>query len=159
MRGVLFLDQATIEVVRSFLRDWTVPYPHPHESSPGITVITVIEPTGVDDENGKGFTSQSLPLHTDRAHASVQPTIVGCLYTALACKGGESLLLDGARVIGKAREKKLLTNLDKRCPACPRTSMASRHQGLAQLRALAHQVQKRCARKAPTLRRSGRSPC
>ncbi|MEU8270910.1 TauD/TfdA family dioxygenase [Sphaerisporangium sp. NPDC049002] len=109
LRGVLFFDQATIEEVRSFLRDWTVPYPHPHESSPGITVI---EPTGVEDKNGKGFTNQSLPLHTDRAHASVQPTIVGCLYTALACEGGESLLLDGARVIRRAREKQLLTNLD-----------------------------------------------
>ncbi|MFC6085084.1 TauD/TfdA family dioxygenase [Sphaerisporangium aureirubrum] len=109
-RGVVFIDQATIDEVRSFLLDWTEPYRHPHESSPGITFI---EPTpSREGENGKGFTCRSLPLHTDRAHVTTQPTIVGCLYTTQARKGGESLLLDGGRVIKEASKKRLLAHAD-----------------------------------------------
>ncbi|MET8140191.1 TauD/TfdA family dioxygenase [Sphaerisporangium sp. NPDC005288] len=106
--GVLLLDQASAEEVRSFLCDWTEPYRHPHENSPGITII---EPTDANGEkNGRGFTRESLPLHTDRAHTRAQPTIVGCLYIEHACQGGQSLLLDGARVIGEARENRLLAD-------------------------------------------------
>ncbi|MBB6475929.1 TauD/TfdA family dioxygenase [Sphaerisporangium rubeum] len=106
--GVLFLDQATVADVRSFLRDWTEPYRHPHENSPGITVIH--STPFRDGENNAGFTSRSLPLHTDRAHVAAQPAIVGCLYTAQARTGGESLLLDGVRVIKAAMERRLLAD-------------------------------------------------
>ncbi|MFC7382009.1 TauD/TfdA family dioxygenase [Sphaerisporangium rhizosphaerae] len=106
--GVLLLDQATVEEVRSFLYDWTEPYPHPHENSPGITII---EPTDTSGEkNGRGFTREPLPLHTDRAHTRAQPTIVGCLSVEHACQGGQSLLLDGARAIREAKEKRLLAD-------------------------------------------------
>ncbi len=104
--GLLLVTEATVNELTSFLGDWTVPYSHPHENSPGITVI---RPLSVRGENHTGFTHHPLALHTDRAHSSVPPTIVGCLYTRPAADGGESLLLDGAEIIRTVEHRTLLS--------------------------------------------------
>ncbi|WP_204016976.1 TauD/TfdA family dioxygenase [Sphaerimonospora thailandensis] len=106
VHGIVLVAEATVAELTSFLGDWTVPYSHPHESSPGITVI---QPLAVSDGNGNGFTRRSLPLHTDRAHSPAPPTIVGCLYTQPSSKGGESLLLDGAEIVRAAERSTLVS--------------------------------------------------
>ncbi|WP_182877716.1 hypothetical protein [Microbispora sp. H10670] len=95
----------TLEEVTSFLNGWTMPYSHPHENSPGITVIKPRTPEG---DNADGFTCGSLSLHTDRAQAIAPPTILGCLYLRTSCTGGESLLLDGKELVRTADERSQL---------------------------------------------------
>ncbi|WP_433501125.1 TauD/TfdA family dioxygenase [Sphaerimonospora sp. CA-214678] len=117
--GLVLVTEATVAELISFLGDWTVPYPHPHESGPGITVI---QPLSVSGENHNGFTRRSLALHTDRAHSRVPPTIVGCLYTQPSADGGESLLLDGAEIIRAVEHKTLLSearHVVLRARGCP----------------------------------------
>ncbi|MCA2177717.1 TauD/TfdA family dioxygenase [Nonomuraea glycinis] len=94
--GIILFSGATLNELKSALNDWTVPYRHPHDISPGVTVI---RPKLTGEANAKGFTYEALPLHTDRAQVDNQPTIIGCLYTQEAADGGESLLVDGAEIV------------------------------------------------------------
>ncbi|MFG1864789.1 Fe(II)-2OG oxygenase family protein [Microbispora bryophytorum] len=105
VNGVVLVADATLKEVTSFLDDWTVPYSHPHESSPGVTVI---EPGRPEGDNRNGFTCGFLSLHTDRAQSLAPPTILGCLYLRTSSTGGESLLLDGKDLVRAAGERSQL---------------------------------------------------
>ncbi|WP_327103728.1 TauD/TfdA family dioxygenase [Nonomuraea glycinis] len=107
--GIILFSGATLNELKSALNDWTVPYRHPHDISPGVTVI---RPNLTGEANAKGFTYEALPLHTDRAQVDNQPTIIGCLYTQEAADGGESLLLDGAEIACSLLRRNLLAMAD-----------------------------------------------
>lgn len=106
VNGVVLVADATFKELKSFLGDWTVPYTHPHESSPGVTVI---EPRTPEGTNRNGFTCGFLSLHTDRAQSPDPPTILGCLYLRTSSSGGESLLLDGRKLVCAAGERSQLS--------------------------------------------------
>ncbi|MEV3984783.1 TauD/TfdA family dioxygenase [Nonomuraea sp. NPDC049758] len=107
--GVIFFSEATPEKLTTLLADWTQPYPHPHESSLGLTII---DSDRTESDNAKGFSRAALGLHTDRAQESEQPTIVACLYTSPGNTGGESLILDGKSLIRALERRQLLAYSD-----------------------------------------------
>ncbi|MCA2185690.1 TauD/TfdA family dioxygenase [Nonomuraea cavernae] len=107
--GIILFSGATLNELKSALNDWTVPYRHPHDVSPGVTVI---RPNLIGETNAQGFTYEALPLHTDRAQVDSQPTIICCLYTQEAAVGGESLLLDGAEIAHSLLCRNLLAMAD-----------------------------------------------
>jgi hypothetical protein len=97
-RGMLYLRNAHLGEVESFIAHWTAPYRHPHDTKPGLTLI---RPKKGVLAGEYGFTNKGLGLHTDRAASFTPPTIVATLLLCQSDTGGESLFVDGREIITK----------------------------------------------------------
>ncbi|MFD6097851.1 TauD/TfdA family dioxygenase [Nocardiopsis flavescens] len=102
--GVIFFREASLIDLQSFLSTWTSPYFHPHETQPGLTII---EPRGTVGRGEDGFSRKNLTLHTDRAVAKAPPTIVSLLVLSSPDSGGETILMDGAKLFDQATKADL----------------------------------------------------
>ncbi|MDG4797549.1 TauD/TfdA family dioxygenase [Micromonospora sp. WMMD1082] len=96
--GIVLVRQGGVPQVKELLDDWTEPIDHPHQSREGLTLIA---PRDLLDsaENGSGFSRALLSPHTDRSLQQEPPSLVAAVMLAPASDGGESLLVDGARVL------------------------------------------------------------
>lgn len=94
--GLLRFSDCGVEELKSFMRTWTAPYSHPHETAPGVTIIRPLAATSAGEA---GFTSDPLGLHTDRATTPLPPSILATLVMEQSEDGGSSLLLDGKSLV------------------------------------------------------------
>ncbi|MDG4801002.1 TauD/TfdA family dioxygenase [Micromonospora sp. WMMD980] len=100
--GVILIRNSTADEVAAFLRGWTEPVDHPHQSVGGLTVITPhhrIERA----ESEAGFTRSALHPHTDRSVQAEPPSVLAALMTSPSRSGGVTTLVDGARVLTRLR--------------------------------------------------------
>nr|WP_167666774.1 TauD/TfdA family dioxygenase [Micromonospora narathiwatensis] len=100
--GLVFIRQGSIGGVRELLDHWTEPVSHPHQSTDGLTVI-VPRHRSVDGENEAGFSAAGLSPHTDRSLVARPPSVLATVMVVPALTGGESVLVDGARVLALLR--------------------------------------------------------
>ena len=96
--GVVLIRQGGVPDVKELLAAWTEPVDHPHQSGEGITLIAPRELSDSAD-NKAGFSRAFLSPHTDRSLQDQPPSLVAAVMQSPARKGGESLLVDGARVL------------------------------------------------------------
>jgi hypothetical protein len=100
--GLLWIRDADMDDVEQLLEPWTVPYPHPHDIKPGLTLI---QPKNAPVLGERGLSTRSLDLHTDRSSSLEPPTILCTLVLSQSSVGGESLFVDGkpltSRVVAK----------------------------------------------------------
>ncbi|MFJ8582232.1 TauD/TfdA family dioxygenase [Micromonospora sp. NPDC093277] len=102
--GLVFIRQGSVDGVRELLSHWTEPVSHPHQSSDGLTVI-VPRHRSVDGANDAGFSAAALPPHTDRSMVARPPSVLATVMVVPALTGGESVLVDGARVLALLRRE------------------------------------------------------
>lgn len=100
--GLVIFRQGTPQQLTALLTGWTQLVAHPHDATPGVTVIDPHSPRGwAADE--VGFTRSHLPPHTDRSLQRDPPSLLVALMVTPAPSGGETLLVDGARVLTELR--------------------------------------------------------
>jgi alpha-ketoglutarate-dependent taurine dioxygenase len=92
--GAVHISDCGIAELQAFLRTWTAPHWHPHETAGGLTIIHPQLPSS-EDLGRAAFTSRGLKLHTDRAIELDPPAILATLVLENSDLGGETLLLDG----------------------------------------------------------------
>ncbi|MFD2762928.1 TauD/TfdA family dioxygenase [Micromonospora eburnea] len=102
--GLVFIRQGSVDGVRELLDQWTEPVSHPHQSTDGLTVI-VPRQRAVDGENEAGFSAAALSAHTDRSLVARPPSVLATVMVVPALTGGESVLVDGARVLALLRNE------------------------------------------------------
>ena len=96
--GLVLIRHGSVGQVKTLLDPWTKPVGHPHQATPGLTVITPRDPAD-DAENEAGFTDAPLPPHTDRSLHAQPPSVLATVMISPARSGGSALLVDGARVL------------------------------------------------------------
>jgi hypothetical protein len=95
--GVVLFEDADVSSLRSALSGWTTPYAHPHETAPGLTLMSADLRDGLPGL--AGFTRHGLPPHTDRASSDAPPTLMAMVILEPPESGGHSVLLDTAPVV------------------------------------------------------------
>jgi alpha-ketoglutarate-dependent taurine dioxygenase len=99
--GIAFFRDADVSTLQASLSSWTIPYGHPHENTPGLTLLSA---NRQDRHAGlKGFTREQLTLHTDRASNDAPPTLMALLILEPPDAGGKTVLADTAPLIGELK--------------------------------------------------------
>lgn len=100
--GFALVRHGTLEALELLVRDVAIPYRHPHESRPGVTIIRPAEAASVVT-NYQGFTQAGLLVHTDRSCAERPPAILATILQYSAGSGGEALIKDGVELVTRLR--------------------------------------------------------
>jgi alpha-ketoglutarate-dependent taurine dioxygenase len=95
--GIVFFRETSEGELLRALGQFAMPYPHPHDIWPGITLIAPKEQSNAAEL--KGFTSEGLSLHTDRSLEWPPPTLLATLMLSPATSGGESMFADARQVL------------------------------------------------------------
>jgi Taurine catabolism dioxygenase TauD, TfdA family len=120
--GIVFVKNGDFIAIKKLLSAWSTPYRHPHENSPGITMIRASRRDSPLERPGyRGFCRSPLSLHTDRATSSDPPSIIALLVIEPPQVGGETLLADLAPSIEQ------LARLPKFSDVCRMAVLTSRH--------------------------------
>lgn len=98
--GLVLISEATADSLRRFVFGLGDPVDHPHDRDPGVTVIRPLSGSSAEDGT-LGFSRQPLALHTDRSLAERPPSLLASIVTQPADDGGDSLFLDGARLLSQ----------------------------------------------------------
>lgn len=98
--GLIMLHHADVPGVRQLLATWTRLARHPDDREPGLTVI---EPRAelAQKDGMAGFGRATLLPHTDRSLDSDPPSLLASVMIRPAKRGGEVLLVDGAKVLSE----------------------------------------------------------
>jgi alpha-ketoglutarate-dependent taurine dioxygenase len=96
--GLVMIHEASVDELRDFLADWTVPVRHPHERAPGLTIVSPRSDVP-DAADMAGFGRSGLIPHTDRSLEPDPPSLLAVVMVLPGSSGGDSSLVDGAHLV------------------------------------------------------------